>query len=420
MVVGYLSILAKQINASATFKGDTLTTSNVLQHPLELPCGVVLKNRLVKAAMSDSLGDGVGNPTAEQMRLYERWAEGGAGLSLIGEVQFDPNYPEKPGNIVLGPKTNQQLIQSLASRGTVDGAHLWPQLGHAGALSHLAISQPKGPSPLALEGLQCSGLSLEEVQALPAAYAKAAAQSQAAGFGGVQIHAGHGFLLSQFLSPLFNHRKDGYGGSIEARCRIVCEIVEAVREAVGPSYPIGIKINSTDKLDGGLTEDDALEAVRMLDKTTLDLFDISGGTYFPGARASSDSASGSGPYFLEFARRAKQVTNVPVMATGGFKKQQQAVDAVSKGDVDMVGIARAMVLDPALANHWLSDQPIDPDYPVFDSTPAGGVTAWYTMRLTALAEDRESEFAMDLHSALHVYEERDKQRSVKWREMFSA
>lgn len=230
--------------------------------------------------MTDSLGNGEGNPTTTQLRLCERWAQGGAGLSLIGEVQVDPRFPENLGNLVLGAHSDQEALGGLVQRAQVDGAHLWPQIGHAGARAHLSVCEPKGPSPMELEGLQCSGMSKEEVEELPGMYARSAAHAKDAGLSGVQIHAGHGWLLSQFLSPLFNHWSDGYGGSVEARCRIVLDVIREVRRAVGPSYPIGIRINSTDKLDGGLTEDDALEATRLLDETSLDLIDISGGLTF--------------------------------------------------------------------------------------------------------------------------------------------
>ncbi|MEM7033120.1 MAG: oxidoreductase [Chloroflexota bacterium] len=368
--------------------------------------------------MSDSLANGEGDPTEAQIRLYERWAEGGVALSLIGEVQVDPRFPEKPGNLVLNDQTNQQTIQSFASRAITDGTHLWPQLGHAGALSHVPISQPKGPSALNVEGLQCAALSIDEIRELPNRYAKAALLAKTAGFSGVQIHAGHGFLLSQFLSPLFNRRNDGYGGSIEARCRIVLEVISDIRRVVGSSFPIGIRVNSTDLLEGGLTEADALDVVRLLGQTSIDLIDISGGTYFPGAKSRSDSTDGA-PYFVDFARRAKAETKVPVMATGGFKRRGQAVDALTTGAVDMVGVARAMVLDPHLAKVWLTEDGGDPDFPRFKSAPEGGVTAWYTMRLTALAEGRERDFTLDIPSAIRMYEERDAQRCIKWREKFS-
>ena len=133
-------------------------STHVLRSSLELPCGVILKNRLAKSAMSDSLANGEGDPTTVQIRLYERWAEGGTALSIIGEVQGDPRFPEKPGNLVLGSNTNQQALQSLARRAVIEDAHLWPQLGHAGALSHLPISQPKGPSALNIGSFQCAGM----------------------------------------------------------------------------------------------------------------------------------------------------------------------------------------------------------------------------------------------------------------------
>ena len=393
--------------------------SHILRSSLNLPCGAVLKNRLAKSAMSDSLGNGEGNPTKAQIRLYERWAEGEAAVSIIGEVQGDPRFPEKPGNLVFGAHSDQLAIKSLVSRALIKGAHLWPQLGHAGALSHPPISQPKGPSALYMPGLQCAEMSIEEIQELPAMYARTAAIAKSVGFSGVHIHAGHGFLLSQFLSPLFNRRDDRYGGSIEARCQIVLRVIDEVRRTVGPSFPIGIKINSTDKLEGGLTEDEALDVVRLIDQTSVDLIDISGGTYFPGAKASSEGVSDSGPYFLDFARRAKGVSEVPLMLTGGFKRREQAVDAVASGTVDMVSLARAMVLNPRLAEIWLTEEGGDPEFPTFESPPRGGVTAWYTMRLTAIGEDWENSFTLDPRSALRVYEERDVQRCIKWREMFS-
>ncbi len=398
---------------------QTQHSKDVLGRPLELPCGVSLKNRLIKSAMSDSLGDGQGNPTQTQSRLYERWAEGGAALSLIGEVQTNPHYPEKPGNLVLAPDADMKALQVLAQRGSSHGAHIWPQLGHAGALSHLPISEPKGPSALDIEGLQCEGMSLDDIHELPGAYSRAAKLAQDSGFGGVQIHAGHGFLFSQFLSPLFNHRTDAYGGSVKGRFRIIHDVIGEVRNTVGSTLPIGIKINSTDKLVGGLTEDDALEVVRLLEQTSVDLIDVSGGTYFPGAASSSDSTSSSGPYFMDFTKRAKEVTSIPIAATGGFVTRDHAREAIESGCADAVSIARAMALNPALANTWLGEDGGDPEFPVFDALPRGGVTAWYSMRLTALGEDSESQFDMTPAEAIDAYDVRDEQRCVKWRARFS-
>lgn len=391
---------------------------SVLGQQLRLPCGVTLKNRLTKAAMSDSLGDGEGNPTEHQIRLYQRWAEGGAALALIGEAQISPHYPEKPGNLVLGPGADFPALKRLAEQGSVSGAQIWPQLGHAGALAYSPVSDPKGPSPLQVEGLQCDGLTLEEIEELPHAYASAATLARQTGFGGVQVHAGHGFLLSQFLSPLFNKRSDAYGGTIGNRFRIVGEIIEATRKAVGPDFPIGIKMNSTDKLVGGLSDEEALDVVRLLDETSVDLIDISGGTYFPGAASSSDGVRVKGPYFADFARRAKRVTRVPVMLTGGFKTRAEAVAAITEGYADAVGLARSMVLEPELPNNWLGGAVHDPAFPVFKSSKEGGVTAWYTMRLTALAEDAELDFNLTAEDALKIYDQRDAQRAGLWLKRF--
>ncbi len=390
-----------------------------LSQPLQLPCGAVLKNRLGKSAMSDSLGNGQGDPTPQQQRLYERWAQGGIALSVIGEVQVDPRFPEKPGNLVLGADSNPQAFAELATRGSLHGTHLWPQLGHAGALSHPPISQPMGPSALHIGEFQCSEISTEEIRLLPQRYAEAAGRAQSAGFGGVLIHAAHGFLLSQFLSPLFNLRSDGYGGSTQARCRILLEVIAKVRSAVGTKFPIGIKINATDMLDGGLSQDQALEIFAILNHSTVDLIDISAGTYFPGAKANSDGG-GNGPYFLEFAKRARSVTDIPLMLTGGFKTKQHALDAICSGAIDMVGLARAMVLDPGLPELWLGDANGDPQFPRFDSAPPGGITAWYTLRLTALGEDLEDSFTIDLPTAIKTYEERDAQRCLNWQKIFSS
>ncbi len=390
---------------------------DTLFQPLELPCGTILKNRIVKSAMSDSLGDGCGNPTDAQIRLYERWAEGGLAVSIIGEVQGNPNFAEKPGNLVLAPGAKLDRFALLAQRGAFDDAQLWLQLGHAGAMAHPPISDPKGPSAIDIPGLTCAELTRDEIHDLPSGFARTARMAKDAGFGGVQIHAAHGFLLSQFLSPLFNKREDAYGGDIKARMRLLLEVVDEVRSAVGPMFPVAIKLNATDQLEGGFEQDDALAVISALDGTGIDLIDISGGTYFPGAKSASDG-SGPGPYFIEFARSARQRTSKPLMVTGGFKTLQQAVDAVSGGAADVVGVARALVLDPALPRGWQTGTSGDPTFPRFASPPEGGITAWYTMRLTQLAEDRVTTEVPDLMAAVKAYVDRDFDRIAKWKNRF--
>lgn len=386
--------------------------------PLTLPCGVILKNRIAKSAMSDSLGDGAGNPTDDQIRLYERWAKGGLALSIIGEVQGTPHFAEKPGNLVLDGHSDRDLLKRLAEAGATDNAQLWLQLGHAGAMADAPISTPKGPSTLDLPGLTCGTLSLDEISALPAEFARTACLAKELGFGGVEMHAAHGFLLSQFLSPLFNQRKDAYGGSLHNRMRLLLEVIDAVRNAVGPEFPVGIKLNATDQLEGGFSEDQSLEVIAAVDQTGIDLIDISGGTYFPGAASSSDRA-GSGPYFLEFGGRAREKTKIPLMVTGGFKTLAQAENAIVEGKADLIGLARALVVDPELPSFWLSGQRGEPQFPRFNNPPVGGVTAWYTMQITQNAKGGARLASNDLEAVVAEYEGRDEARRLIWSSRFS-
>jgi hypothetical protein len=178
-----------------------------------------------------------------------------------------------------------------------------------------------------------------------------------------------------------------------------------------------VKINSSDQLQGGLSEDDAIVAISLLGNEAVDLIDISGGTYFPGAPSSSDRRT-SGPYFLDFARRARTVTDVPLMLTGGFKTRREAADAVATGATDVVGLARTMALDPDVPAKWFDPDGGDPEFPSFDSPPAGGITAWFTMRLTALANGNEEAFDPALSAALEAYESRDVDRIGTWKRAF--
>ncbi|WP_258546725.1 MULTISPECIES: oxidoreductase [Rhodobacterales] len=275
------------------------------------------------------------------------------------------------------------------------------------------ISTPKGPSALDLPGLICGALSLDEIHALPAEFAHTASLAKGLGFGGVQIHAAHGFLLSQFLSPLFNKRQDAYGGSLQNRMRLLLEVINEVRKAVGPEFPVGIKLNASDQLDGGFAEDEALEVVAAVDQVAIDLIDISGGTYFPGAASSSDRA-GSGPYFLEFAGRAREKTKIPLMVTGGFKTRAQAENAIVEGKADIIGLARALVVDPELPSFWLSGQRDESQFPRFKNPPEGGVTAWYTMQITQIANGGATLSPDDLVGAIEAYESRDETRRRIW------
>ena len=385
--------------------------------PLQLTGGVVLKNRIIKSAMSDSLADGRGNPTEMQIRLYERWARGGASALIVGEVQGSSLFAERPGNLVLAANSETEKFQCLAERGSVNNTRLWLQLGHAGAMAYPPISTPRGPSALDLPGLSCAALSHSEINKLPAQFAATALLAQELGFNGVQIHAAHGFLLSQFLSPLFNHRKDEYGGAIQARMKLLIDVIDTVRRVVDEQFVVAVKLNATDQLEGGLQTSESLDVIAALENRGVDLIDISGGTYFPGARSASDTVS-TGPYFTDYARMARQRTSIPLLVTGGFKKLSEAHAALNTGCVDVIGLARALVLNPDLPDSWLGDAPKDPQFPSFSAPPEGGITAWYTMRLTSIAEGSEEAVPLHLDQAVERYEQRDRERVLLWNRHF--
>ena len=213
--------------------------------------------------------------------------------------------------------------------------------------SHIRQSASRGgPSALDVGELRCEGMSTDEVQELPDLFATSAANAMTAGFSGVQIHAAHGFLLSQFLSPLFNRRTDGYGGSVEARCRVVIEVVNTVRAAVGSAFPIGIKINATDQIEGGLTQDDALEVVRLVDDTSVDLIDISGGTYFPGAKATSDG-SDKGPYFPRLLHKSWHVVVTQAPAFRVARAWRSSPSSLSLLFIDRIALPAGRMMRPA-------------------------------------------------------------------------
>lgn len=384
---------------------------------LQLPCGVVLKNRIAKAAMSDDLGDGCGSPTEAQQRLYGLWASGGAAVSLVGETQVGPWAPENYGNLVLEPLREAEHFRTLAEVATANDTHFWAQLGHAGALAVPVSGPVKAPSALDVAGIHAVEMTAEEIGALPAIYAKAALNARSAGFTGVEIHAAHGFLLNQFLSPLFNRRTDRWGGSPERRAQLLLEIIASVRSAVGSGFPVAVKINATDQLAGGIEEAEALDLVTMLDETEIDLIDISGGAYFPGAAAASDGTK-AGPYFLDFARLTRNRTGKPLMTAGGFKKKAEAEEALSSGAVEMVGLARALVLDPALPGKWLRETGEEAVFPRFSSTPPGGVTAWYTERLHQWGTHGAADEGDSIEDALAQVERRKTANAALWQNHF--
>jgi 2,4-dienoyl-CoA reductase-like NADH-dependent reductase (Old Yellow Enzyme family) len=239
-----------------------------------------------------------------------------------------------------------------------DGA-ICMQLVHAGGRtdSTQAGRQPLAPSAVKVEQYpeEPRELSPADIEQIVTAFGTAAGRAKAYGFDAVQLHGAHGYLINQFLSPLTNRRNDEYGGAIENRCRFLREVYSAVREAVSESYPVMIKLNGADYVDGGLTAEDALIAAQTLDELGIDAIEVSGGT-----RASGDQSPArrsivtpeQEAYLLPLARQVKAHVRCPVMSVGGIRSFAVAERAIVDHGIDYVAMSRPFIREPNLALRW--------------------------------------------------------------------
>ena len=329
-----------------------------LFEPLELPCGAVLPNRLAKAAMSEHLASRSQDPTARLNTLYETWARGGAGLLITGNVMVDRTHLESVRNVVFDAASDVDKIAAWAESCGVGSTPTWVQLNHPGRQTpRYMVDRPMAPSAMdAVDLLRRAGafgrsrqMTAEEIARVIGAFADAAEIAAEAGFDGVQIHAAHGYLASQFLSPRINQRDDAWGGDLQGRSRFLCETVRAVRDRVGAGFALGVKLNSADFQKGGLDEDEALAVIDMLADDGVDLVEISGGSYESQAMFDVGSSSKREAYFLAFAERAAKRKTVPLMVTGGFRSRDVMQHAVASGAADVIGMARPFTENPYLA-----------------------------------------------------------------------
>ncbi|QDL52819.1 NADH:flavin oxidoreductase/NADH oxidase family protein [Rhodoferax aquaticus] len=349
-----------------------MTPHSVLAQPLKLRNGITLKNRLLKSAMSEALGTRDGAATPELTRLYQAWAQGGIGLCITGNVMVDLRARGEPGNVVIEDERHLGALQAWAQAATEQGTQCWVQLNHPGkqaprGLNRETVAPSAVPFRPDMQAFFSTPRTLEdaEVHALVQRFATAAGIVKKAGFSGVQIHGAHGYLVSQFLSPLHNTRDDDWGGTPEKRRHFVLQVYQAMRAVVGPKFPIGIKLNSADFQRGGFTEEESLDTVRALANAGIDLIEISGGTYEApvmtgvGSKAAptKESTRQREAYFLEFAEKARKAVTTPLVVTGGFRTAQGMAQAIESGAVDMVGIARIMAIEPDVPLRLLAGKP---------------------------------------------------------------
>jgi len=405
---------------------------------LTLPCGAVLPNRLAKAAMTEGLADPQGRATPELARLYGLWADGGSGLLISGNVQIDRDHLERPGNVIIQGQQDEPALaglRAMARAGTRSGCHLWMQISHAGRQTQVTVNpHPKAPSAVAvgLPGKQFGlpeALTEPEILDLIERFGHAAEVAKATGFTGVQIHAAHGYLLSQFLSPRANLRTDQWGGSLENRARMLMAVVARVRAGVGPEFPIGVKLNSADFQKGGFAFEDSMVVARWLQDAGVDLLEISGGSYeqpammdiqgmeAPDAPPRAASTIAREAYFIDFAKTMRAALTMPLLVTGGFRTARAMNTALETGGADVIGLGRPLCVDTAgpaklLAgaeelDRWENKLKLLPPWLSFLSglkmlraVEGFAVTYWYYAQIDAIARTGRANIGISPFKAL--------------------
>jgi 2,4-dienoyl-CoA reductase-like NADH-dependent reductase (Old Yellow Enzyme family) len=348
-------------------------SSPTLFTPLLLPCGTQLPNRLAKAAMEENLASVGQLPGDTLIGLYQRWAAGGSGLLITGNVMIDGAAMTGPGGIVLESATPLEGFQRWAKAAKSNGAQVWMQLNHPGRQTYANLGGKRwAPSVVALDlGKHSSrfatpkAMDEQDISQLIQRFADSARLAEQAGFDGVQIHAAHGYLLSQFLSPLSNQRNDRWGGSLANRARLLCEVIHAVRAQVSPRFAVSVKLNSADFQRGGFDADDALGVLHLLNDLAVDLLEVSGGSYESPAmqgRTADGRTLAREAYFLEFAAALAREARMPLMTTGGIHRRAVAEQVLEQG-VAVVGMATALTIAPDLPNAWQAGTELNAELP---------------------------------------------------------
>ena len=330
--------------------------------PLALRSGTTLGSRIAKAAMEENMAGSAQLPDERLISLYRRWGAGGAGLLITGNVMVHAQALTGPAGVVLDDRAPLESFTRWAEAGKSGGATMWMQISHPGRQVQARMPGVVwGPSAIAVELGRHSkrfgqpvAMTKKQIEETTERFATTAHLAERAGFDGVEVHAAHGYLLSQFLSPLVNQRKDQWGGTLENRARFLLDVIRAIREVVGSSFAVAVKLNSADFQRGGFDAKDAASVIAMLEPRGVDLVELSGGSYESPAMAGRPADARTvarEAYFLGLA--AELVTNspLPLMLTGGITRRDTAEDVLASG-VALVGMGTAIAVTPDLPNRW--------------------------------------------------------------------
>lgn len=376
-------------------------TDVTLATPLTLRNGMLLKNRLYKAAMDEQLAPH-NVPGQALVRLYDTWAKGGAAVLVTGHVMVDRRFAANFDSTVVEDERDLPTLQAWAQAGTQNGTRLFMQLNHPGKQIPKNVNpQPVAPSAVPLSK-ELAGLfnpprelAADEIRDIIRRFGQSAHIAEKAGFSGVQIHAAHGYLLSQFLSPHHNRRSDEWGGSLENRMRLLVEIYHEIRRQTSDGFTVALKLNSADFQKGGFSEDESVQVLAKMAESGIDLLEISGGNYESPAMMGSvkDSTRRREAYFLDYAGKARAVIGeVPLVITGGFRSAAAMNEALADGSIDMVGMAKPFAVMPDAANRLLDGSlqrvdtpPVRTGVKLIDQKVGGFLELyWYTKQLSLL------------------------------------
>jgi 2,4-dienoyl-CoA reductase-like NADH-dependent reductase (Old Yellow Enzyme family) len=390
--------------------------NSLIQESLKLPCGALLKNRIGKSAMSENMASDNHTANNHFVNLYKRWALGGTGLLITGNVMIDKLALGEPGNVVIEKNHEITFLKEWAEAGKINSTHIWVQLNHPGKQSPKFLSKkPVSPSAISLKPPlnkmfnEPRALEENEIWDIINRFGYAAKVVKETGFTGVQIHGAHGYLVSQFLSPLHNIRKDQWGGSLENRMRFVCEIYKCIRQNVGNDFPVSIKLNSADFQKGGFTEDESIEVVKKLASLGMDLIEVSGGTYeapeMTGVHR-KETTKQREAYFLDYCEKVRKHVDTPLMLTGGFRSQEGMNAALSSKACDLIGIARALAVNPDFSIQIMADKNVQSDV----KTLTTGIKfvdnlfpleiTWYALQLQRMGEGKEPNPKLNIHYSI--------------------
>ena len=329
------------------------------------------KNRIIKAAMSEALANDAGQPSQLHLNLYEAWAKGGLGCAITGNVMVDFRAKNEPGVVVVESERDLAKLQQWAAVGKKYGMVQLIQLSHPGRQCPKGLNKETvAPSAVPFSPMLATTfgtpreLTEDEILDIIQRFAISAQICEKAGFEGVQLHGAHGYLISQFLSPLTNKRQDQWGGSIENRMRFLLEIYQAVRAATSDQFIISVKLNSADFQRGGITEEEVVAVFKAIDAAGIDLIEISGGTYeapaMAGAKEDKRKAStiAREAYFLDFAEKIRKEVKCHLMVTGGFRTVEGMNAALDSGACEFIGIARPLAVETDLTDRLIAGQDV--------------------------------------------------------------